>query len=366
MFNVAEAIVRVFHRLGDYKHKQRNRMKFLIKSLGWDGFRRSSTRSSRRSARGRRAAAVRSRASAGRRAPRLARAAAGRPPIRSRARRGGRAARGPASSRASRPVLAHRRARARAGATNVRPQKQPGYAIVTWSRRRSATSPRRRCGCSPSCARASATARARHARAEPGVPLGAERRGAALYAGSRRRPRPRRRRHARRRHQLPGRRVVPARGDAVARPRPLLGDQPARARPTWSRRARTDIKISGCPNGCGQHHIAGIGFQGSLRKVGGKAGAAVLRDGRRRRGTASRPSAGTARGAGAGGLGARAPRVVVQQRGAGGGGAGGPPPAGGRPCASRRSSPISRSSRPKPRPSRTSSTWPKTMPSTRK
>ena len=32
-----------------------------------------------------------------------------------------------------------------------------------------------------------------------------------------------------------------------------------------------DIKISGCPNGCGQHHIATIGFQGSLRKVDGKA-----------------------------------------------------------------------------------------------
>jgi sulfite reductase beta subunit-like hemoprotein len=31
------------------------------------------------------------------------------------------------------------------------------------------------------------------------------------------------------------------------------------------------IKISGCPNGCGQHHIASIGFQGSVRKVGGKA-----------------------------------------------------------------------------------------------
>jgi sulfite reductase beta subunit-like hemoprotein len=31
--------------------------------------------------------------------------------------------------------------------------------------------------------------------------------------------------------------------------------------------ARTlDIKVSGCPNGCGQHHIAAIGFQGSLRK----------------------------------------------------------------------------------------------------
>jgi sulfite reductase beta subunit-like hemoprotein len=32
-----------------------------------------------------------------------------------------------------------------------------------------------------------------------------------------------------------------------------------------------DIKISGCPNGCGQHHIAALGFQGSVRKVAGKA-----------------------------------------------------------------------------------------------
>ncbi len=31
-----------------------------------------------------------------------------------------------------------------------------------------------------------------------------------------------------------------------------------------------NIKISGCPNGCGQHHIAGLGFQGSVRKVGDK------------------------------------------------------------------------------------------------
>src|SRR5687767_9738944 len=38
MFNIAEAIVRVFHRLGDYKHKQRNRLKFLVRSLGWESF----------------------------------------------------------------------------------------------------------------------------------------------------------------------------------------------------------------------------------------------------------------------------------------------------------------------------------------
>ena len=30
------------------------------------------------------------------------------------------------------------------------------------------------------------------------------------------------------------------------------------------------IKISGCPNGCGRHHIAGLGFQGSVRKVAAK------------------------------------------------------------------------------------------------
>jgi sulfite reductase (NADPH) hemoprotein beta-component len=39
MFNVAEAVLRVFHRFGDYEHRQRNRMKFVVKALGWDGFR---------------------------------------------------------------------------------------------------------------------------------------------------------------------------------------------------------------------------------------------------------------------------------------------------------------------------------------
>jgi sulfite reductase (NADPH) hemoprotein beta-component len=31
------------------------------------------------------------------------------------------------------------------------------------------------------------------------------------------------------------------------------------------------IKVSGCPNGCGQHYVAGIGFQGSVRKIAGRA-----------------------------------------------------------------------------------------------
>ncbi len=31
-----------------------------------------------------------------------------------------------------------------------------------------------------------------------------------------------------------------------------------------------DVKISGCPHGCGQHYIAGIGFQGGMRKIAGR------------------------------------------------------------------------------------------------
>jgi sulfite reductase (NADPH) hemoprotein beta-component len=44
------------------------------------------------------------------------------------------------------------------------------------------------------------------------------------------------------------------------------------ARPDLSESAPgLTIKMSGCPNGCGQHHIASIGFQGSIRKIAGRA-----------------------------------------------------------------------------------------------
>jgi sulfite reductase (NADPH) hemoprotein beta-component len=50
----------------------------------------------------------------------------------------------------------------------------------------------------------------------------------------------------------------------------LLEDQ-LRARPDLIAKADgANIKISGCPNGCGQHHIATIGFQGSVRRIGGR------------------------------------------------------------------------------------------------
>jgi sulfite reductase beta subunit-like hemoprotein len=44
------------------------------------------------------------------------------------------------------------------------------------------------------------------------------------------------------------------------------------ARPDVAARAeRLSIKVSGCPNGCGEHHVAGLGWQGAVMKVGGRA-----------------------------------------------------------------------------------------------
>ncbi len=53
----------------------------------------------------------------------------------------------------------------------------------------------------------------------------------------------------------------------------LIGDDLQQETRTALTRAAADvrIKISGCPNGCGQHHVAAIGFQGSIRKIGDRA-----------------------------------------------------------------------------------------------
>jgi sulfite reductase beta subunit-like hemoprotein len=49
----------------------------------------------------------------------------------------------------------------------------------------------------------------------------------------------------------------------------LIGDNLEQQQPKLLRDVSdAHIKISGCPNGCGQHHVATIGFQGSIRKLG--------------------------------------------------------------------------------------------------
>ena len=59
---------------------------------------------------------------------------------------------------------------------------------------------------------------------------------------------------------------------AVTASRGLAGELTALLdrRPDLVAGARLDVKISGCPHGCGQHYIAGIGFQGGMRKLAGK------------------------------------------------------------------------------------------------
>ena len=140
----------MFHRLGDYKHKQRNRLKFLVKSLGWDGFRAEFERELEAfRADGRRRAAVRSRAAAGR-GRRRRRAAA--PPrvaeilaratstprrsARASSRRSSRAAN--ASPQRFTRLVAHERARRRS---------RPAGRWSWWRRSLGRSRRRRRCVC---------------------------------------------------------------------------------------------------------------------------------------------------------------------------------------------------------------------------
>ena len=69
--------------------------------------------------------------------------------------------------------------------------------------------------------------------------------------------------------QLPGHRLLQARHHQLDGPQP---GGAASASSRWSIEdpltKRIHIKMSGCPNGCSQHHIANIGFYGASIKVG--------------------------------------------------------------------------------------------------
>ena len=272
ILEVAEAILRVFHRLGDYAHKQRNRMKFLIRDIGWEAWRAEFEK-----------ARADLRAEGGPRLP----FDPERPPVEQApswtrppapsapevaALTGAAEVRGPGIVPELRRSLAVRTAdETRWLRTNVRPQKQDGYAVVTVT-----------------------------------LPLGdltgAQMRvlgdlAAAYGDGSVRVTadqdlifrwvRSRDVRELYRRLTAAGLGLPDA--GTLADVTSCPGAEACRLAVTQSRglgkllgdhlRERPDlvaavpglgIKISGCPNGCGQHHIAGLGFQGSVRKLGDK------------------------------------------------------------------------------------------------
>jgi sulfite reductase (NADPH) hemoprotein beta-component len=266
ILNVAEAVLRVFQARGDYQHKQRNRMKFLIKSIGWDTWRAAFDEA---------LAAVRADgghlleldAPATESAPDWRRGAA--PSIDDITRRVGAASlTGPGIH----PVRNHDADVGRWRRSNVRSQRQPGFSIVT------VTVPLG----DLSGAQYRVLAELSRAYADGSVRVTAlqnmvlrwvpNQEVAALYDA------------------LAAAGLGLADADTIADVTSCPGAESCKLAVTQSRglgravgaylretpalieMARDlDVKVSGCPNGCGQHHIAAIGFQGSLRKIDGRA-----------------------------------------------------------------------------------------------
>jgi sulfite reductase beta subunit-like hemoprotein len=273
MLAVAEAIVRVFHRLGDYQHKHRNRMKFLIKTLGWERWREEFERE---------LAAFRAERHSAlpfdpehppqEFAPDWSRGPAD-DPATIACRVAAEVTAGPGIHpvlRSQLPVTSA--AFAAWQQANVRRQRQSGYALVTVSLPLGdITSGQLRVVADLASAYGDGTVRVtvdqdlvfrwiRFADLK------------ALY------------------ERLAAAGLAIADGDSVANVTSCPGAESCKLAVTQSRglgrllsealHARPDligavpglkIKMSGCPNGCGQHHIAGIGFQGSIRKLAGRA-----------------------------------------------------------------------------------------------
>ncbi|MBI4263542.1 MAG: nitrite/sulfite reductase [Acidobacteria bacterium] len=273
MLNVAEAIVRVFHRDGDRRHMQRNRMKFLIKALGWEEWRRRYEDA---------LAEFRREGGAGARlpfdpsavpleqAPDWPKPAAPTPQVVAALART--TVTGPGIVPGTVRLQTLPDAYVRWMTRNVRRQRQDGYVCVTV---------RLPLG-DFTTGQAQVLADLAEAYGDGTVRLTIEqnvvfrwvKREAveAVYT------------------RLDAAGLSAPDAGTVADVTSCPGAETCRLAVTQSRglgRVLTehlsahpelvdgvpsgDIKISGCPNGCGQHHIAAIGFQGSVRKVGGRA-----------------------------------------------------------------------------------------------
>ena len=272
ILRVAEAILRVFRRFGDYEHRQRNRMKFMIKELGWarwrDEYDRELTACRLRGdvpTLDLEPPATESRPEWPKDVP---------PTVGDIA---GRVADGVVTGPGIMPIVvpllsAGDDAYVRWRSTNVRPQKQFGYVVAAVTvPLGDLTAPQLRVLGDLSRAYGDGTVRvtvdqnllfrwvatcdARQLyRRLAAAGLGRAEAGTIADVCS-----------------CPGAescRLAVTQSRGLGR---LLEDR-LRARPDVIAAANgARIKISGCPNGCGQHHLAAIGFQGSVRRIGGRA-----------------------------------------------------------------------------------------------
>ena len=270
IYDVADAVLRVFAEFGDYQHKQHNRLKFLIKSMGWEGW----------------LAAYRRILGTVQSEPRRARpfdpdhASIETPPewpsppmpdlASIETRVGSAQLRGPGIRPSLLPVTSD--SEERWLQTNVRRQKQAGYAtaIVTIPLG-DVTAAQLRIVADLAASFSDGLVRVtteqnlvfrwvKNSRLhEFYAAISAAR---LAYSG----------------HgtiadvvSCPGAescRIAVTQSRGLGR---LLGEHLRERFDVTSAAGPGDIKISGCPNGCGQHHIASIGFQGSIRRLGERA-----------------------------------------------------------------------------------------------
>jgi sulfite reductase beta subunit-like hemoprotein len=271
MLEVAEAIVRVYHRLGDYEHRQRNRMKFLIKALGWEKWKAHYD-----------AALAEVRAEGGVRSPMnpavVSREsapewpAAEAPTLEAVAAKAHTPVQGPGIHPGTVKLAPLADSYLRWMRSNVGLQKQPGYCHVTVRLPLGDfTAGQMRVLADLADAYGDGEMRVtieqnvlyRWVKKEA-VEAFYQRLAAADLAAP---------------DALRLSDVVSCPGAescklAVTQSRGLgrLLTEHLSARPELVDLVPSgDIKISGCPNGCGQHHVASLGFQGSVRKLAGKA-----------------------------------------------------------------------------------------------
>jgi sulfite reductase beta subunit-like hemoprotein len=271
IYGVAEAVLKVFKQFGDYQHKQRNRIKFMIKSLGWDRF-VTEYRAAFAAVKDAGVATLSIDPPAEESRPDWDRTPAPGPEV-----IGGRVSATSPLGPGITPIVVplYRltdESYIRWRTSNVRPQKQFGYSLVTATvPLGDLTSEQMRVLGELSEAYGDGTVRvtadqdlvfrwvkiadvrelyARLAAAGLGLSEAATVADVASCPGAE------------------SCRLAVTQSRGLGR---LLEDH-LRARPDLIAAADgARIKISGCPNGCGQHHVATIGFQGSVRRVGGRA-----------------------------------------------------------------------------------------------
>jgi sulfite reductase beta subunit-like hemoprotein len=272
ILRAAEAVLRVFARLGDYQHKQRNRMKFMIKTLGWTRWREEYDRELTACRLRGQVPTLEIDPPASESKPEWVKKAS--PSAGHIATRvtDGRVS-GPGITPVIVPILqSGDEAYARWRETNVRAQKQFGFAMATASvPLGDLSSAQMRVLGDLARAYGDGTIRVTPEQnlvfrwvnacdvrqlyrrlAAAGLGLA----GAGTIADV---------------TSCPGAETCRL---AVTQSRGLgrLLEDHLRARPDLVAAAdATRIKISGCPNGCGLHHIATIGFQGSVRRLGSRA-----------------------------------------------------------------------------------------------